>query len=433
MKRLILLCSAIGAAIGIFVAFSEKQPEAQFVEIAETPFRAAYLVPDPDATDARAYLIVQSGEIDNDGPNGLAHYVEHLAWLSAFQDPNNRADRHANAWTNSVATVYWESFAPSELSRAIARLKGVLDTPDLDPAFAIEERDIVMREYDLRQTGDPYLEVTTDIEQTMFPASPYGRSVIGTPASIETFTVEAALDLHARTHVADNSVLVVQGDFSPRQMKQALGGGHLGTAPTAAAPLPPLEYTPLRDVKSAQIDIASPVLLYQTLVKSPDCGTIGTCDAAMVLLEDALDSALDGGIAGPLRFDNFLARSFDIGVYRIGNDGIWLGFRAETDRGVTPDELLTAFEDVLANTQIPDATFETVQERWLADFDGDLNVSDSMLDSLISQITYREAPDDLHQARADIADVDFATSRALLDAIRGDGRTVIRLLNPQPE
>ncbi|MEM7044732.1 MAG: hypothetical protein AAF543_18130, partial [Pseudomonadota bacterium] len=59
----------------------------------------AYFHPDKTPDLIEVYLIVKSGGFDEgDEPDGLAHYLEHLVWLSAV-DPDGRATtaRHDGA------------------------------------------------------------------------------------------------------------------------------------------------------------------------------------------------------------------------------------------------------------------------------------------------------------------------------------------------
>jgi len=407
MLRIAAPIVGIIALLGAAALFVDRA-DPQFHLISDTAYRAVYLVPDPDAAEATVHLIIQAGELDNDGPEGLAHYVEHLAWLDVFQSSGVRADRHANAWTNGNSTVYWESFRPTELAKAVGRMSKVLTRPTLDTSFSLQERDIVQREYDLRVIGDPYDDVSREMQQLIFADTPYARSVIGTPESIAAMTVEGAMALYDRTHRAENAVVVVYGDFSVAQVERAFGGGHLDRAPTLPTAFPSLPEGIFDDEQTVTAPIATPLLIYQKLIKRPDCNAKDDCDAAINMLDDMLDSALPGGLAGPLRFDNFLARSFDMGLYQVGEDGILFYFAAETDEGVKPVELHAALVDALnsvAQSGMSQETFSKVKDRGLADFDADNDKQRTMRDVLIASASIREEPQDLAFGRAAWDDV----------------------------
>lgn len=57
-------------------------PEAvgQVIEVAGLPL--TYHIPSTDPDELEVHLVVLSGEAHNDDDEGLAHYVEHLAWLN---------------------------------------------------------------------------------------------------------------------------------------------------------------------------------------------------------------------------------------------------------------------------------------------------------------------------------------------------------------
>ena len=51
-------------------------------------FQHIYLITDRDARSFEARLIFQAGGLDNPYTEGLAHYVEHLAWLNVTHSQN---------------------------------------------------------------------------------------------------------------------------------------------------------------------------------------------------------------------------------------------------------------------------------------------------------------------------------------------------------
>lgn len=80
----------------------------------------------------------------------LPHYTEHLTWLPNIEKGSRPVDRNSNAWTNNYAVGYWLSVPPQDLPDILRRLKVVFDPIDLPREIAESERDIILREYDLR-------------------------------------------------------------------------------------------------------------------------------------------------------------------------------------------------------------------------------------------------------------------------------------------
>ena len=89
------------AIISVAVAVSTQavsESAADLVSTIQHPnFQHIYLITDRDARSFEARLIFQNGELDNPYAEGLAHYVEHLAWLNVTQSQNFEALRHFNA------------------------------------------------------------------------------------------------------------------------------------------------------------------------------------------------------------------------------------------------------------------------------------------------------------------------------------------------
>ncbi len=89
------------AIISVAVAGSTQavsESAADLVSTIQHPnFQHIYLITDRDAGSFEAGLIFQTDELDNPYAEGLAHYVEHLAWLNVTQSKNFEALRHSNA------------------------------------------------------------------------------------------------------------------------------------------------------------------------------------------------------------------------------------------------------------------------------------------------------------------------------------------------
>ena len=86
-----------------------KPGAVQMLEIA--PFDRVVLIQGPEITRIRVDVIYDRGERQAVGfPEGLAHYVEHLAHFNAADHQDDRAiERHSNAWTTTEATGYFAS------------------------------------------------------------------------------------------------------------------------------------------------------------------------------------------------------------------------------------------------------------------------------------------------------------------------------------
>jgi zinc protease len=166
---------------------------------------------------------------DPPGKEGLAHFVEHLAFRA--MGPHGRevsldlARRGAvyNAETSFETTRYYE-FAPraelgSLLQLAAHRLRAPLEK--IAPADVDVERAVVMNELRQRNETGVHGQVLTALQQALFPPEhPYARPVGGTLDSVARLTLQDARAFVAQHYRPSNATLVVVGDFEGEDVQR---------------------------------------------------------------------------------------------------------------------------------------------------------------------------------------------------------------------
>ena len=185
-------------------------------------FADTLLIPDPRIESIYLYLVFPSGEAVNPFDEGLAHYVEHLAWLNAFGSADDRKKRHSNAWTGMFSTGYWHVTTVDELQSALQTLVSVSMPLSLDAAFALEERNIILREYDYRVAEQPMYPVHQDMDKILYGDGAMARSIIGEPSTIAAYALDTARTLHQKSHVLQEASLLVYGNVNKAQLRAAL-------------------------------------------------------------------------------------------------------------------------------------------------------------------------------------------------------------------
>ena len=197
------------------------------------------------------FLVVGAGSTsDPKGKEGIAHYVEHLAFRSrpfgksSFRRLLERAGAGEwNAFTGLDATVYYE-VGPAAGLTDLLRLEGarmLVPVAYITPEVLAVELDVVRSELRQRNETGFVGEVLGSLQGAVFPPDhPYARPVIGTHESLSSIgaeDVEAFLRDHYRP---GNMTLVVLGDVDlasiERTVTQALPPALL--AAPAAAPAP---------------------------------------------------------------------------------------------------------------------------------------------------------------------------------------------------
>ena len=165
---------------------------AELIKIdTDTALKSVYLIPDDTAETVRVSAVILAGEADSDGPEGLAHYLEHLIFWHA-DGVSNRVfhNRGGNAWVNGIITNYYTDGPKAELDDLFAFAGRLVTPPALDPAFMADEKRIVAREYDLRVSENPRSRVRQRMNRKLYSDNPVGRSLIGTPQSIESLDLD---------------------------------------------------------------------------------------------------------------------------------------------------------------------------------------------------------------------------------------------------
>ncbi len=407
---------------------------------ATTPDLSAFgnviVAPEPDAQTVKAYVIFPT---TNSAP-GLAHYTEHLSWLSSAGKREDAVNSHSNAWASRFTTGYWLSGSPAALPGILATLADLFDPLDLDGSFAEEERGIIQREYDLRMAGNPAAQAADDIAAFLYNGSALATSVIGTRDDIAALSYDAARDLHAQTHQPHLATVIITGPISARDVHTALTAAEWPATDGAQSAITPQPITLAAPAETTlrypDADVA-PRLLWRKAVNLPETLPFDQLEVHAALLASILDTNLPGGLAGPLRFDAAIARTFDIQVWPLDEDTIEVSFSASPDRDVSLTELQTALEETLADIAsngIPQATFERVMGRF-EDFWPDWDDADEaaswMASYAIDRASIARAPLSKGDVKGLADTLSLPTTNMILRQLTGEGRTATAFIGPE--
>lgn len=324
----------------------------------------------PDSENLSVYLILAAAPDGNEITTpGLSHYTEHLVWLNIRNKSHNDAVRKTNAWTSNSSVVYWFSGSAKDLEQLLSTIVRVFDPITLDRRFAISEREIVSREYDLRLKNNLHGRINQQLNAFLYKGNNSEYSVLGTQNDIENFTFLEATTYHQKTHTQDNAVLLVVGDVSERTVNHAVknvGLSSLDELPKRNL-LPAFQFAGTDKTTLQHSDeSATPRYYYRKIAVLENPMEYEQLALHTAVLERMLDSNLPGGIAGPLRFDEFVARSFNLQLFPIDEKHVELRFEAVPDTDVSLQHLNDAFLSVFSeSTQgFSQSTFERVRKRF---------------------------------------------------------------------
>lgn len=337
----------------------------------KTGLRGVYFLPDPSSKQIRVQTFVLAGEADFDGPEGLSHYLEHIMyWHANRLDEQPYHGRQGNAWVNGLVTTYFNIGSRAELDDMFAFAARLLSEPTLDEQFMLDERKVVLREYDLRVSENPSWRAWADVWPRLLPDNPVARSVIGTPESIASMTLDHARSFHRKYYHPANIILLVTGPMSEqevvRRVEETFGGFPAGEA---------YEQMWRRQVPTAVVD--ETVVLKDRYVAFPSAtrGMVanwkGRSDrpqnmAIMDILDSIMSSALMGSIAVPLRIDGFYFSSYNIDIWSVLDGQAMVYFEGRLDDDIDATQALAALDAALAKVAedgMPESTIERVRRR----------------------------------------------------------------------
>jgi predicted Zn-dependent peptidase len=421
--------------IGLFVFKSDKTRLLVESEL----LQSVIVIPNPSKPEIQVHVIIRLSPAAKSAPEGLPHYVEHLAWLNSIGAKMRLADRHTNAWTTNQAIGYWLSGPKDGLDNMLQSISGVFKPITLPGKFAEEERGIIQREYDLRLGNNLDGRVQEALGRFIYAGNDLAKSVIGTPTQIAAFGYEQAKAFHAQTHTMRQASLVIIGDVSESQLKAALS--KLPQAPEEQ--VNSLAPSLLTLAKSASETLrfpdasAAPRLIWRRIVKLEKAEQFELLQARLALMRDVLDTNLPGGLAGPLRFDKAITSSFDIAVWPLDEHHAEISFVAAPDAGVSLATVKAAFESIfqaIAQAGIPKETYDRVRPRFMnywPDWDDEDEVAEWMSNYVLATVPSGRPLMDSDALKSIDSQITIDSLNSLLKQFAVEGRTTAAFIGPE--
>lgn len=181
---------------------------------------------------------------DPEGRSGFAHLFEHIMFKATAHMKSEMLDRLTedvggmnNAYTHPDRTVYYE-IVPSNYLQTLLWAEGErLGSLKIDEATFKSERDVVKEEYRTRILAPSYGRLSYAITKDSFTVHPYRRPGIGSIEELDAATVADVTAFHATYYRPDNAVVIVAGDFDPKQLDTWVDR-YLGTIPKPTTAIP---------------------------------------------------------------------------------------------------------------------------------------------------------------------------------------------------
>ncbi|MGE5179328.1 MAG: M16 family metallopeptidase [Bacteroidota bacterium] len=174
------------------------------------------------------------------GESGMSHFLEHMVFKgSRRRDAYQIAlslesvGGHLDAFTGRESTCFYARALEENLDLAVDVLADVSLSPRLDPADVAKEKQVVAEEiHNYDDTPDDCVhDLFADV---VWNGHPLGNRILGSEASVTSFTPEQLAAYHARHYTAGNMIVSIAGRFEwPRVVD--LVERHFAGAPVGPA------------------------------------------------------------------------------------------------------------------------------------------------------------------------------------------------------
>jgi len=170
---------------------------------------------------------------ERDDEHGIAHLLEHMAFKgtgsrSAFQIASQieNVGGEINAATSVETTSFFARVLSKDMPLAIDIVADILTDSNFDPAELEREQHVILQE--IGAAHDTPDDIVFDrFTETAFKQQPIGRSILGTPETVKSFTSKQLQGYLERQYGADRMVVVAAGDVRHddfvREVEKRLG------------------------------------------------------------------------------------------------------------------------------------------------------------------------------------------------------------------
>jgi predicted Zn-dependent peptidase len=171
---------------------------------------------------------------EREDEHGMAHLLEHMAFKrtkrrSAIEIASEIEDvgGENNAATSVETTSYFARVLTDDVPLAVDILADILQDSEFDPDELEREQHVILQE--IGAAHDTPDDIVFDrFTETAFRHQTLGRSILGTPETVKSFTSKQLHDYIGRQYGAERMVIVAAGEIKHddfvREVEKRLGG-----------------------------------------------------------------------------------------------------------------------------------------------------------------------------------------------------------------
>lgn len=148
---------------------------------------------------------------------GIAHFIEHLLFKGTRQRDAKAISQavegvggYLNAFTGEESTCYYAKASDRHIDTLLDVLTDMYRHPKFAGADIAKERQVIKEELLMyRDQPDHYVQEL--LTESLWPGHPLGRSLTGTPESLDRIQRATLLDFKTRSYIPANTVVAIAG------------------------------------------------------------------------------------------------------------------------------------------------------------------------------------------------------------------------------
>ena len=233
--RLVRAALLLGAALLPLAATAQTNPQPNTAAVKPIAFTErtlpnglrVYALRDTSTPNVAVQVWYDVGSKDDPkGRSGFAHMFEHLMFKATRNLVSEQMDRltedvggYNNASTNDDYTNYYEVVPANHLQRLLFAEADRMASLVVEPKSFASERDVVKEELRQSTLARPYGKLfSTYLSAASYTTHPYARSTIGSIENLDSAGIDDVRAFHATYYRPDTAILVVAGNFDPKQL-----------------------------------------------------------------------------------------------------------------------------------------------------------------------------------------------------------------------
>jgi predicted Zn-dependent peptidase len=362
--------------------------------------------------------------------HGISHLLEHMA----FKGTKRRTARQIaeeieavggdlNAATSVESTAYYARVLKADVPLALDVLADILSEPTFDPEELRREQNVIVQEIGASE-DDPDGLVFDRLQEVSFPKQPVGRSILGTPETVRSFSPELLRAYLARNYRGPGMLVAAAGAVEHKAIV-ADAEKRFATFIGPAAPMPePAHFRGGTRVETRDLEQVHIALALQGLPVRDD---------ALYSLQ-VFTSVLGGGMSSRLfqevREKRGLCYTIQAFHMPYSDTGLF-GLHAGTHENDAPELMRVVVDEIGTATEtINETEVNRAKAQMKAGLLMALESSEARLGQIARQMLAYGRPIPLDEIVAKVDAVTVDTARAAGRALIGRAKPAIAALGP---